>query len=428
MEEEEAPTPICRFYVEGRCHFGARCRLAHPGAEAGAAARAEPQPGPPSGPEGKKPSMKTAQAVIDRIRWDPHLDPADFSVGYLDRFRGVQEEPFTAFCWDEELAALGPGVLAVPQHRIRYFLHRGRLVWDRATRTDFVFGSAAGRGTTILDGLAAAGAPGIEPDTPREDGGPAAASGAPEEGVRPGMETGAPEESGLGMETGAPEEGSRPGTEPSKTWGRTPHGSTEPEPEPKGSPEGRQELRPTHFVALMITDLELREAVARTQARLIEAEASIGSSLVGLETLHLTLVLLRLAGPGEVATAARALRCLVREPSFHYPRAVHFQNLACLDHRVIYSVPKPGLQGLAQALAQQLKAEGLQVLEPSGEELAPHLTLAKLPKGTSGHLSLPEAEAELGSQLVEGFQLCSVGRLQEAGGCYSVLAQVPLGP
>ncbi|XP_072463616.1 leukocyte receptor cluster member 9 [Notamacropus eugenii] len=405
MAEAGAPAPTCRFYQEGRCHFGARCRLSHPGA--GAGARTDLQPAPPSGPEGKKPPMKTAQAVIDRIRWDPHLDPADFSVGYLDRFRGVQEEPFTAFCWDEDLAALGPGVLAVPQHRIRYFRHRGRLVWDRDSRTDLVFGSAAGRGTTILDGLAAA-------DGPEEDGGQ-------EEEGRAGTEE---------EEEGRPgKEASRPSSS-SDTWGRSPGGSTEPEPESRGSPEARQRLRPTHFVALKITDPELREAVARAQARLTEAEASTGSSLVGLKALHLTLALLRLASPGEVAAAAQALRRLVQGPSFHYPREVHFRNLACLDHRMIYSVPSPGLQGLAQALQQRLRAEGLEVLEPSREELGPHLTLAKLPRGSPGHLSLPEAEegAELGSQSVEEFQLCSVGGLQGAGGCYSVLAQVLLSP
>ncbi|XP_012401272.3 leukocyte receptor cluster member 9 [Sarcophilus harrisii] len=386
MEEGGAPEPVCRFYLEGRCHFGARCRLPHPGAEA----RAEPRPGPASSPEGKKPSMKTAQAVIDRIRWDPHLDPADFSVGYLDRFRGVQEEPFAAFCWDEELAALGPGVLAVPQHRIRYFRHRGRLVWDRASRTDLVFGSAAGRGTTILDGLAAAGGPGAG----EEDGGPGSEA--------KGRGEGGP---------GAPEEDGGPGTEPLGPSGRSDSGG--------GAAEG---LRPTHFVALPITDPQLRAAAVGAQAGLAGA--------VSPRALHLTLVLLRLAGPGEVAAAAGALRQLVRGPGFPCPRTLHFRDLACLGHRLIYSLPSPGLEGLARTLAQSLEAEGLQVLEPAGQELGPHLTLAKLPRGSPGRLSLPEArgDAELGSQVVEELQLCSVGGAQGPEGGSSILAQVPLAP
>lgn len=148
---EPTPPPACRFFLEGRCHFGARCRHSHPGA---------PEPARPSGGARaeagtKKPPLRTAAAVIQRIRWDPRLDPADFSVGYADRFLGVCEEPFSAFCWDEPLAALGPGVLAVPQHRVLYFRFRDRVVWDRASRLDQVFGSgsAEGRGPTILDAL-----------------------------------------------------------------------------------------------------------------------------------------------------------------------------------------------------------------------------------------------------------------------------------
>lgn len=148
---EPGPSPACRFFLEGRCRFGARCRQPHPGAPALPQPRGEAE----DQAKAKKPPLRTAEAVIQRIRWDPHLNPADFSVGYVDRFLGVREEPFLSFCWDEPLAALAPGVLAVPQHRVRYFRFRGRLVWDRASRTDLVFGSglAAGRGPTILDAL-----------------------------------------------------------------------------------------------------------------------------------------------------------------------------------------------------------------------------------------------------------------------------------
>jgi hypothetical protein len=42
-------------------------------------------------------------------------------VGYMDRFKGVVEEPFSSFCWGEDLASLDWDTLAIPQHRIQYF-------------------------------------------------------------------------------------------------------------------------------------------------------------------------------------------------------------------------------------------------------------------------------------------------------------------
>ena len=38
--------------------------------------------------EEKKTSMKTAEDVISRIRWDEQLPKDDFIVGYIDRFVG----------------------------------------------------------------------------------------------------------------------------------------------------------------------------------------------------------------------------------------------------------------------------------------------------------------------------------------------------
>ncbi|KAL1893187.1 hypothetical protein Sste5346_006619 [Sporothrix stenoceras] len=81
--------------------------------------------------------FRTAQDVIKRLRWDPHLDRSDFIVGYEDRFLGARERPLES--WkseqtDEEF---------IPQHRILYFKRRsdGVVVWDRRTRKDDVFGS-----------------------------------------------------------------------------------------------------------------------------------------------------------------------------------------------------------------------------------------------------------------------------------------------
>jgi uncharacterized protein (UPF0248 family) len=90
--------------------------------------------------------LRPASDVLHRLRWDPALDPADYIVGYEDRFLGAKEtslEKWKTEQTDEEF---------IPQHRILYFKRRGgdngngELVWERATRIDKVFGSGTGSG------------------------------------------------------------------------------------------------------------------------------------------------------------------------------------------------------------------------------------------------------------------------------------------
>jgi uncharacterized protein (UPF0248 family) len=90
--------------------------------------------------------LRPASDVLNRLRWDPSLDPSDYIIGYEDRFLGAKEtglEKWKTEQTDEEF---------IPQHRILYFKRkggedgRGDLVWERATRIDKVFGSGLGKG------------------------------------------------------------------------------------------------------------------------------------------------------------------------------------------------------------------------------------------------------------------------------------------
>ncbi|XP_046286773.1 leukocyte receptor cluster member 9 [Marmota monax] len=471
--EDPASPPACRFFLEGRCRFGARCRQPHPGAQAPPGRGAQPETGT------KKPPLRTAAAVIQRIRWDPRLDPADFSVGYVDRFLGVREEPFSAFCWDEPLAALGPGVLAVPQHRVRYFRFRGRLVWDRASRTDLVFGSgsAAGRGPTILDALDGEDAQ-ETPDHERTCEAPAGreSQAAPEGASRnpdwtelresdleePGRECEtATEPRPSGTTDAGPSVPRRHLAETERAIGAlkaiAPPGATMlpsrevQSPAAPGMSVGEMDMewgvedwpedgerdwparavaprqpRPTHFVALMMSDLGLQAEVAKAQERLVQVDPSCAAFLVPTHALHLTLALLRLAGPGEEAAAVGALRRALLAPGLQAPRQLRFKDLVLLSHHVLCAPPSPTLEGMAHVLSQRLEAEGLRVLWPRGG-LHPHLTLAKVPHGSQVHLPEPRfsLDQELQSQPLGRVWLCRMGK---AGSTYQSLADIPLGP
>ena len=92
----------------------------------------------------KLPRLRTSEDVIARIMWDDRLKRSRFTVGYLDRFSGVMEDKFNAFCWDQPLAAVDNDTLAIPQHRIQYFKYGEVKVWDKSERLDRIFGSTGG--------------------------------------------------------------------------------------------------------------------------------------------------------------------------------------------------------------------------------------------------------------------------------------------
>ena len=95
-------------------------------------------------PGSRKPRMRTALDVIKRIKWDDDLPEEAFTIGYLDRFVGIKEDPFQKFSHWCDLASADSedsAVLAIPQHRIQYFKYKDTKVWDKPSRTDLIFGS-----------------------------------------------------------------------------------------------------------------------------------------------------------------------------------------------------------------------------------------------------------------------------------------------
>lgn len=101
-----------------------------------------------------KSKMKTAIDVIHRIQWDNSLNSDDFIVGYIDRFRGILEKPFSDFAWKDMAEIDYIEDFGVPQHRIQYFKWNNIIVWNKEARIDYIFGSAEGNGKKITDIIA----------------------------------------------------------------------------------------------------------------------------------------------------------------------------------------------------------------------------------------------------------------------------------
>ncbi|KAM6451995.1 leukocyte receptor cluster member 9 [Liasis olivaceus] len=460
--------PPCRFFLEGRCCFGARCQNYHPGG-AGDVHHLE-DPGPVRDPslqltEGKKPPMKTAEDVISRLLWDTQVPAEQFSIGYLDRFLGILEESFTSFSW-EDLASVGPGVLAIPKHRIQYFKYRDRVVWDKVSRTDDVFGST-GSGKTILEVMKEEDTQAMKEITGLSDrlqveqeevNGNSAkekelnrtASGqelvmALGEAVDNLELVGDTFINQVGNMVSQEKEREAVSSVKREEFKHACAVKAENEPgmvktenidlERRG---GRHfsypKERPTHFIAIPITSPEIREAVKHFQEALCAVNSDFTPFCVPRATLHVTLCLLHLDTPEEIHKAMMALKELQVGFQRLLPPALllSFHKLESFNSRVLYlaPVPVPQLGVLGQTLEDAFTEKGLTVICPPAKGKF-HLTVVKIPprKGVprlpSDLVWAPTIE-DLGAQAVEAICLYEVGKGKRTDNLYVSILKMDL--
>ncbi|KAI8835379.1 hypothetical protein BJ741DRAFT_607799, partial [Chytriomyces cf. hyalinus JEL632] len=93
-----------------------------------------------------KSKLRSSEDVFNRIVWDNRFDQDEFVIGYMDRFTGIQEIPFTDFAARK---ADQQGEDWIPFHRVWYFKRvvvseqSGEsvveVVWDRKSKSDCIF-------------------------------------------------------------------------------------------------------------------------------------------------------------------------------------------------------------------------------------------------------------------------------------------------
>jgi len=87
----------------------------------------------------KEGKLRPSHDVFNRLFWDSEYSAEDYVVGYEDRFKGIMELPLTS--WKKEFT----DEEFIPFHRVVYFRQKGddgKIVWDRRTRLDLIFGSS----------------------------------------------------------------------------------------------------------------------------------------------------------------------------------------------------------------------------------------------------------------------------------------------
>ena len=386
----------------------------------------------------KKPPMKTAMDVVKRIQWDRNLPRDQFIVGYIDRMEGLKEKYFDAFSW-EDIASVDYTVLAIPKHRIQYFKYKLEIVWDKRSRLDNVFGSTGSK-ITIYDVIAKEGIKtnaGEHDENLNDDDENLDTRGGANNDVDDFYDSGeysdsySDSDSDDGIEVNI---GGAVGGLPVYMGGYDEDGNPLDEDDEDGDggqfdKYWRDKLRPNYFLALRITDDNLRDSLEEVQNHIINNEPDLKDCRIPKGALHMTLTTVGLETPEKIKNAVDCLRDIKDELSSIVPKPKHLKvkGVGNFFNRVIFAKvdSPPEFNDLVEHLKLCLNEKGIDIRDY--HEFVPHITLMKISrpvgrmtgkKYVSPWLYSCFSEKEFGEQMVDNIHLCAMTDDRQEDGFY----------
>ncbi len=354
----------------------------------------------------KKASMKTSEDVISRIMWDEALPTEHFVVGYLDRFIGIVEKNITAFSW-EDLASVDWNTLAIPKHRIQYFKYKTVKFWDKSLRLDNMFGSV-GSGVTITDVIMS-----YEAERGEQEQAEAANDNLREDSddnsdddfdIRVGHQVDTEDEIDEAENNSAP------------YWG--------------------VKVRPTHFLALRVTNPDVMTTIKDAQEKILAIEPTYEQCVIPTERLHITLCCLGLDTPDQVKDAVNVLNKVKQELQDNWNPSEMVLKLQDTDHffhSTLYA--KVHCEQVFINFVHHLKTcmceAGIGIRDVF--EFIPHVTIMKLARQMAYETRNPYIDTRLydalhgqyfGSFTVDNVYLCEMSEERDTDGFYSSHAKI----
>ncbi|GFY37539.1 leukocyte receptor cluster member 9 [Trichonephila inaurata madagascariensis] len=335
----------------------------------------------------KMPSMKTASDVISRLLWDDSMDQNKFSVGYLDRFDGIIEKPFTSLDWRDP-SIVDNHTLALPKHRIQYFKYLSRKVWDKRNRTDIVFGST-GYPLNIHDFMAK-----VDNDLLNFR-----------------------EEEDIDVDYSSAKNNSNLDCSEEIT--------NEDDIDITG--------RPNFFIAARIENENTVSKLKEVTDYIKSKDELLGECCISSAMFHMTFSILKLDSPADICDAIAAMQAvsLQKLPLVN----LNLEGLDNFHHRVLYSrvEENENLLNLRNALINELVSRNVTITDRFS--FVPHVTVAKLSRPVTRlrhskyidqYLYLKFEDDEFGSEKVSNLYLCEMGAARREDGFYRCAHEISL--
>ena len=331
-----------------------------------------------------KPQMKSANEVINHILWDEDLNKEHFSVGYLDRFRGIVEREFSAFSW-EDTSSVGMDVLVIPRHRIVYFKYKTLTVWHKTEQLDLIFGSMGSTRNSIHEIIAEY-----------------------EENV---SSQSLVEEAVVVI------------------------------PENKLDDEElkRRRKKPTHFLAVRITNEKILNKLADIQDSILKTEPEYLPFLAFPTTAHMTLFVVGLDTAKHIDDACRMLqesKEMLQKLNVD-DLTMQMKGLGSFDHSDLFMNIELSkmFENMVEDLKEIFRASGISMRGDLGK-FTPHLTIFKDANHIQDNIAksiIPEIlndkkykNIEFGSQKIEEISLCAMGQKKTDDGYYQCVSSVSI--
>ncbi|XP_025108294.1 LOW QUALITY PROTEIN: A-kinase anchor protein 7-like [Pomacea canaliculata] len=196
--------------------------------------------------------------------------------------------------------------------------------------------------------------------------------------------------------------------------------------------------RPTHFLALRITNEEIVRMVGQVQAHMLKIQPLYSPCCIPSSALHITLCTLGLDTPDQVAHAVEVLHRIQPQLATSLPHTpLRVDGVDTFFNRVVYAKvqQQPEFMEFVDHLKLLLWESGVEMRDVH-HGYTPHVTIMKATKPLVNQKGTKDVDPSLykdytdmyfGQQTLDRVYLCTMGGSKREDGFYECLGEIEFG-